>query len=84
MIRGWKDKLEKYVNLNEDICVDMQICGNAEYDFCCFGVDREGKLSDDRYMVFYNQRQSPEGELSLEDIGNGVRFKLKLSKLPEK
>ena len=84
MIRGWKDKLEKYVSLNEEICVDMQVCGNAEYDFCCFGVDRAEKLSDDRYMVFYNQRQSPEGELSLEDIGNGVRFKLKLSKLPEK
>lgn len=84
MIRGWKDKLEKYVNLNEDICVDMQICGNAEYDFCCFGVDPAEKLSDDRYMVFYNQRQSPDGELSLEDINGGVRFKLKLSKLPEK
>jgi len=84
MIRGWKDKLEKYVNLNEDICVDMQICGNAEYDFCCFGVDPAEKLSDDRYMVFYNQRQSPEGELSLEDINGGVRFKLQLSKLSEK
>lgn len=84
MIRGWKDKLEKYVNLNEDICVDMQVCGNAEYDFCCFGVDQSEKLSDDRYMVFYNQRQSPEGELSLEDINGGVRFKLQLSKLPEK
>ena len=44
MIRGWKDKLEKYVNLNEEICVDMQICGNAEYDFCCFGVDPAEKL----------------------------------------
>lgn len=84
MIRGWKDKLEKYVNLNEDICVDMQICGNADYDFCCFGVDQSEKLSDDRYMVFYNQRQSPDGELSLEDIEGGVRFKLQLSKLPEK
>lgn len=84
MIRGWKDKLEKYVNLNEDICVDMQICGNADYDFCCFGVDQSEKLSDDRYMVFYNQRQSPDGELSLEDINGGVRFKLRLSKLPEK
>lgn len=84
MIRGWKDKLEKYVNLNEDVYVDMQVCGNAEYDFCCFGVDPAGKLSDDRYMVFYNQRQSPDGELSLEDINGGVRFKLQLSKLPEK
>ena len=84
MVKGWKDKLEKYVNLNEEICVDMQICGNAEYDFCCFGVDQSEKLSDDRYMVFYNQRQSPEGEISSEDIEGGVRFKLKLSKLPEK
>lgn len=84
MIRGWKDKLEKYVNLNEEICVDMQICGNADYDFCCFGVDPAEKLSDDRYMVFYNQRQSPEGEISSEDIEGGVRFKLNLSKLPEK
>ena len=84
MVKGWKDKLEKYVNLNEEICVDMQICGNAEYDFCCFGVDQSEKLSDDRYMVFYNQRQSPEGELSLEDINGGARFKLQLSKLPEK
>jgi len=84
MIRGWKDKLEKYVNLNEEIFVDMKICGNAEYDFCCFGVDPAEKLSDDRYMVFYNQRQSPEGEISSEDIEGGVRFKLNLSKLPEK
>lgn len=84
MIRGWKDKLEKYVNLNEEIFVDMKVRGNAEYDFCCFGVDPAEKLSDDRYMVFYNQRQSPDGEISSEDIEGGVRFKLNLSKLPEK
>lgn len=84
MIRGWKDKLEKYVNLNEEIFVDMKVRGNAEYDFCCFGVDQTEKLSDDRYMVFYNQRQSPDSELSLENIGECVRFKLNLSKLPEK
>ena len=84
MIRGWKDKLEKYVNLNEEIFVDMKVRGNAEYDFCCFGVDQSEKLSDDRYMVFYNQRQSPDSELSLENIGECVRFKLNLSKLPEK
>ena len=31
MVRGWKDKLEKYVDLNENIFVDMKIRGNAEY-----------------------------------------------------
>ena len=63
MIKGWKDKLENYVNLNEGIIVDMKVRGNAVYDFCCFGVDAQSKLSDDRYMVFYNQKRTPQGEI---------------------
>lgn len=82
MVRGWKDKLEKYVNLNENILVDMKIRGNAEYDFCCFGVDAAGKLSDDRYMVFYNQKTTPQGEISITDIPEGVRYTLQLPALP--
>lgn len=82
MIKGWKDKLEKYVNVNEDIYVDMKITGNADYDFCCFGVDAKAKLSDDRYMVFYNQRTTPRGEISMEDLSGGVRYTLKLAEIP--
>ena len=82
MVRGWKDKLEKYVDLNENFFVDMKIRGNAEYDFCCFGVDSEGKLSDDRYMVFYNQKTTPQKEVSITDIPEGVRYRLKLSAIP--
>ena len=83
MVKGWKDKLENHVNLNENIFVDMKVKGNAEYDFCCFGVDRNGKLSDDRYMIFYNQKMSPNGEISVEDIPDGARYTLKLSAVPE-
>ena len=36
---------------------------NDEYDSCCFGVDINEKLSDDRYMVFYNQPASPKNEI---------------------
>ena len=82
MVRGWKDKLEKYVDLNENIFVDMKIRGNAEYDFCCFGVDSEGKLSDDRYMVFYNQKITPQKEVSITELPDGVRYTLKLSAIP--
>ena len=82
MVRGWKDKLEKYVDLNENIFVDMKIRGNAEYDFCCFGVDSEGKLSDDRYMVFYNQKTTPQKEISITELPEGVRYTLKLSAIP--
>ena len=82
MVRGWKDKLEKYVDLNENFFVDMKIRGNAEYDFCCFGVDSEGKLSDDRYMVFYNQKTTPQKEISITELPDGVRYTLKLSAIP--
>lgn len=83
MVRGWKDKLEKYVDLNENFFVDMKIRGNAEYDFCCFGVDSEGKLSDDRYMVFYNQKTTPQKEVSITELPDGVRYILKLSAIPD-
>lgn len=83
MVKGWKDKLENHVNLNENIFVDMKAKGNAEYDFCCFGVDGNGKLSDDRYMIFYNQKLSPNGEISVEDIPDGARYTLKLSAVPD-
>ena len=61
----------------------MKVKGNAEYDFCCFGVDGNGKLSDDRYMIFYNQKMSPKGEISVEDIADGARYTLKLSAVPD-
>lgn len=83
MVKGWKDKLENHVNLNENIFVDMKVKGNADYDFCCFGVDGNGKLSDDRYMIFYNQKLSLNGEISVEDIPDGARYTLKLSAVPE-
>jgi len=83
MVKGWKDKLENHVNLNENIFVDMKVKGNAEYDFCCFGVDGNGKLSDERYMIFYNQKMSPNGEISVEDIPDGARYTLKLSAVPD-
>ena len=83
MVKGWKDKLEKYVNLNEKIFVDMKAKGNAEYDFCCFGVDEDGKLSEDRYMIFYNQKMSPKAEIKVEDISDGVRYTLNLPTIPD-
>lgn len=48
-------------------------------DFCCFGLDKRGKLSDDRYFVFYNQKQAPQGAVRLMDAGD---FELDLERLP--
>lgn len=34
-------------------------------DFACFGLNNQQKLSDDRYMTFYNQPNSPCGAVKL-------------------
>ena len=80
--RGFRDKIEKYADPNREISVEMSVNGSAVYDYCCFGVDAAGKLSDDRYMVFYNQTQSPGKEISFSADGSGAKFDVNLNKLP--
>lgn len=82
--RGTRDKLEKYFELNRPLKITLQTDGAATYDFCCFGVDKDDKLSDDRYMIFYNQLSSPSGEIVGKEISSGMEFTLRLNDLPEK
>ena len=82
--RGTRDKLEKYFDLNRPLKVTLQIEGKATYDFCCFGVDGDNKLSDDRYMIFYNQLASPANEIVGKEISSGMEFVINLNALPEK
>ena len=80
--RGARDKLEKYFNLNQPLTIKLQIAGAATYDFCCFGVDADNKLSDDRYMIFYNQLSAPNGEIIGKEIPSGMEFTINLNALP--
>ena len=80
--RGMRDKLDKYLNLNSTIEAEMTISGPGVYDFCCFGVDMSDKLSDDRYMIFYNQTASPQNEITYRNNGSSAFFVINLSKLP--
>lgn len=52
-------------------------------DITCFGVDAGGKLSDDRYFVFYNQTSAPEGVITLRPEGDGTAFDIDLARLPQ-
>lgn len=80
--KGMRDKLEKYLNVNNKIEVIMEMSGKAIYDFCCFGIDQEGKLSDERYMIFYNQVKSPNNEITFSSEENRGKFIVDLEKLP--
>jgi tellurite resistance protein TerA len=51
-------------------------------DVSCFGLDAAERLSDERYMVFYNQLASPEGAVRLELAGSIARFAVNLDQLP--
>jgi stress response protein SCP2 len=48
-------------------------------DMSCFGLDANGQLSDDRYFIFYNQKASSCGAVSMLE---GAAFDLDLSRLP--
>ena len=81
--RGTRGKLAKHFDVSRPLTVTLRIDGRATYDFCCFGVDGDDKLSDDRYMIFYNQLRAPAGEIIGEEIPSGMKFTVKLNDLPQ-
>jgi tellurite resistance protein TerA len=80
--RGQKGKLAD-LGTGHVFNVDVEIAANgASVDVSCFGLDANDKLSDDRYMVFYNQLASPEGAVRLDLAGGRARFAVNLDQLP--
>ncbi len=76
--RGQKQKLGDITpNLKIEAELSAQGAG-LSFDFSCFGVDAQEKLSDDRYFVFYNQTASPQNEITMQ----GNRFSIDLERLP--
>ena len=80
--RGTRKSLENFFDIAQPIKITLKIFGKATYDFSCFGVDDKNKLSDDRYMIFYNQTQSPRSEIVYKEISNGAEFVIDLEALP--
>ena len=56
-------------------------------DFACFGLDAAGKLSDERYMTFFNQPRTPCGAVEIASSGAGaggdlLAFAIDTARLP--
>lgn len=66
------------------LSVTARVTGPApEYDLILFGLDAQDRLSDDRYMIFYNQPRSPEGALNMQGGARGEKtFTADLNALP--
>ena len=85
LIRGQKVKLSD-LSSQLQLRVEVHIVGFSpeELDIACFGLAAGDKLEDDRYFVFYNQPQSPGGEIRKLGPAPGLeeRFALNLAALP--
>lgn len=81
--RGMRGRLSDRFDCAKPIVVTMKTIGSAEYDSCCFGVDEADQLSDDRYMVFYNQPSSPGAEIKWRQSEGGGEYEVSLCTLPE-
>lgn len=53
-------------------------------DFASFGLDADGKLSDERYMTFFNQPQSPCGGIAVSPVaGDMAGFGFDVNRIPQ-
>lgn len=82
MQRGFRSVLNKYFDETKEITITLETTGSGEYDTCCFGVDAANQLTDDQYMVFYNQTASPNKEIELRGSGGTSSYVVSLSRLP--
>ncbi|MFV3375381.1 VWA domain-containing protein [Pseudomonas sp. NY11226] len=67
------------IGISDRLTVAVSIQSSHVIDVACFGLDQQSKLSDDRFMVFFNQTSAPGDAIRL--IGPG-QFEINLGALP--
>lgn len=81
--RDTYNNLERFFETRCPIKVTLQINGAATYDYCCFGLDANEKIADERYVIFYNQPSSPANEIVGANVVGGMEFTINLDDLPQ-
>ncbi|RYX82834.1 TerD family protein [bacterium] len=82
LTRGQKLRLAELTSATQ-LQVRLEFKAGQSFDFSCFGLDDGATLSDDRYFIFYNQKQSPQHELQLLSFdARSAAFSLNLAQLP--
>lgn len=81
LLKGSRSKIvDLGFNTTIPIKIEVQIDGRHIYDTSIFGVNSNDKLEDDRYMVFFNQPSSPNGEIKKIDENT---YEVLLDKMPQ-
>ena len=82
MERGQKTKLAD-IGCTNSFDVKMALAPQGlNLDVACFGVDAQGKLSDERFMVFFNQKAAPDNAICLVSAGDTSTFAIDVARLP--
>ncbi len=81
--RGQRIKLAEVID-GTDFEVALAIQSSLSVDASCFGAGADGKLWQDAYMVFYNQKATPCGGIRLIEGATGeiARFAFALDRIP--
>jgi len=82
LARGQKTKLAD-IGCSGPFPLVLQVAAaGLEIDIACFGLDANDKLSDDRYMVFFNQTACPGDAVTFSTAADQSTFKINLAGLP--
>lgn len=82
--RGQRLKLAQ-ISASKQLIVGLNpVSPTLQFDISCFGLDKEGQLSDDRFFVFYNQKKAPRDAIKMLGAQGSDRecFWLDLNQLP--
>ena len=83
-VRGQRAKLSVFSTGKKfEVKISLRSARVKVFDFVCFGVDERAQLSDDRFMVFFNQKNSPEDAIQLLELSDqNARFSVDVDKVP--
>ena len=84
-IRGQRAKLSQLAPTVTRFTLEVRAQSStiSVFDFVCFGIDQNGKLSDDRFMVFFNQKVAPADAIQLSELSDkSALFAFDLDELP--
>ena len=81
LITGQKTALPKLMGEDTRFNVAIQCIAPFEIDLSCFGLTENNQLLHDDYMTFYNQPQTPQGEVQYQFKNNQYVFTFDLNKI---
>jgi tellurite resistance protein TerA len=71
MIKGQRMDLDQLALAGRPASVSFRVNGGLALDMVCLGLGADGKIPDDRYVIFFNQTASPCGGISLLSLTSG-------------